>query len=174
MTAQAVPSPPADPGASKPPDRWVERRVHGVSGSTAESFLGCRPPPHRAADDEDKRSEFLQCEDADPAGDETGRTLEEFRWGNYTSGSPRNALWLLLLPFAVINATQFMIYRPWTATILAEAAYAVASALLRLLGLASRCCSCSVSPSSQPTSWRGRPLINDPGGSWPRALSRQS
>jgi len=109
--------------------------VHGVSGSTAESFLGC-PPPHRAADDEDKRSEFLQCDDADPAGDETGRTLEAFRWGNYTSGSPRNALWLLLLPFGVINATQFMIYRPRTATILAKAAYTVASALLGLLGLA--------------------------------------
>ena len=45
-------------------DRWVELRVHGVSGTSAEAFLGCTPEQVHG----DDKSQFFQCLGADPAG----------------------------------------------------------------------------------------------------------
>ena len=40
--------------------------------------------------------------------------LEGFHWGRYTSGNWRQALWLALIPFGMVNAAQFMLSPPST------------------------------------------------------------
>lgn len=85
----------------------VELRVHGVSGTPPEDLLD-RPLVRQVAGD--KIAGFyrprLAEEWTDQAvGDQavTGPYLEGYVWGGFTSGSPSRALWLLLLPFTLIN-----------------------------------------------------------------------
>ena len=67
--------------------------------------------------------------------------MEAYHWGRYTSGSPSRALWLLLIPFAVVNLARFALLLPNVATDPGEAeterrpAHMAADALLRLIGL---------------------------------------
>jgi hypothetical protein len=59
------------------------------------------------------------------------RVLEAFHWGRFTAGSPTRALWLLLLPFAVVNLARYALLMPDERRLLDRAADLV----LRLLGL---------------------------------------
>lgn len=113
---------------------WVELRVHGVSGTPAESLLA---HPHVAQIDGGGASRFFGPVDSDgvilPGKD--GQALEAYHWGHYTSGTSWQALWLLLIPFGMINAAQFMLPAPATRPRRSVNAHAAASALLRLLAL---------------------------------------
>jgi hypothetical protein len=92
--------------------RVVELRVHGVSGTPPESLLEVDDVQLVNIDPADPRREpltgFYRAEDPqrrlDHNGDHTPEAyLEGYAWGGLTSGEPSRALWLLLLPFALVN-----------------------------------------------------------------------
>ncbi len=78
-----------------------ELRVHGVGGSHGPRMLG-----------------FESAEDVVVVGEGVGgtsvlarrhdRSVESYDWGDLTSGSGTRALWVLLLPFTLINVAGWM------------------------------------------------------------------
>ncbi|MBA3523695.1 MAG: hypothetical protein H0T85_03915 [Geodermatophilaceae bacterium] len=135
-----------------PPARWVELRVHGVSGTPPQDMLGSAHVVQVAGDE---LSSFYRP--ADSTGHERSgeHVLEAYHWGKYTSGSWRQGLWLALLPFGLVNAAQFMLPRPgpapsvallsdWSAAatprvLSAGRWHSAAGAMLRLAGIALTC-----------------------------------
>jgi hypothetical protein len=87
---------------------FVELRVHGVSGTPPVDMLD-HPLVKQVAGDTDGR--FFRPVDA--AGKEVraedGHLLEGYHWGPLTSGTWRQALWLALVPFGLVNAAYFML-----------------------------------------------------------------
>jgi hypothetical protein len=87
---------------------FVELRVHGVSGTPPVDMLD-HPLVKQVAGDTDGR--FFRP--VDSAGNEVrapgGHVLEGYHWGPLTSGSWRQALWLALVPFGLVNAAYFML-----------------------------------------------------------------
>ena len=105
---EAPPDQPETSGAQR--DDVFELRVHGVSGTSPESLLA-RPLVDQVAGDGiagfyRPRLEAEWYDDRPrperPAQDNAPR-LEGYNWGGLTSGSPGRALWLLLLPFTLVN-----------------------------------------------------------------------
>lgn len=86
----------------------MELRVHGVSGTPPVDMLD-HPLVKQVAGDTDGR--FFRPVDA--AGTEVraadGHVLEGYHWGPLTSGTWRQALWLALIPFGLVNAAYFML-----------------------------------------------------------------
>ncbi|MDV9177224.1 hypothetical protein R6V09_44730, partial [Streptomyces sp. W16] len=103
-------------GADEPtgrPDRTepaLELLVHGVGGATPEEMLG-DPRTVRITGD-DTAAVFRRAADVDAESTTTdGRTgpiREAYVWCNLTSGNGTRALWLLLLPFMVVNLAHWM------------------------------------------------------------------
>jgi hypothetical protein len=95
-------------------DKWVELRVHGVSGAPPESLLD---RPHVRQIDGDDKSRFFRAVDANDhvLDADDGHAVEGFHWGRYTSGSWRQAFWVGLLPFGLINTAAFMLPSPHSA-----------------------------------------------------------
>jgi hypothetical protein len=118
---------------------WVELRVHGVSGTPPQAMLAPRPETGRrvAAERSWARGRSAgyrwQDEDGNWIPGTRGQVLEAFHWGDHTSGSRDQALWLLLLPFGMANAAQFML--PVAANLPARALRAACGGALRLLAL---------------------------------------
>ena len=92
----------------------VEIRIHGVGGESASSLLD---DPHPQLVAGDQISGFYVPGTSDPppafAGprvplDIPERSREALSWGGNTSGSWKNALWILLLPFALVNVAGYM------------------------------------------------------------------
>ncbi|MFI1991488.1 hypothetical protein [Actinoplanes sp. NPDC020271] len=83
-----------------------ELRIHGVSGSPPETVLDV---PAAGLVAGDRKAGFYRRRDADgrTAGPEHGRLVEAYHWGGLTSGGRLRALWLLLAPFALVNAAFF-------------------------------------------------------------------
>lgn len=82
----------------------TELRVHGVGGSSPEALVGV-PHVNRVAGTQ--RAGFYRS----PAWislDGPKRNLEGYSWGGITSSSVFRALWILLLPFALINLVGWM------------------------------------------------------------------
>lgn len=92
----------------------LELLVHGVGGTTPADMLG-DPRTTRITGD-DIAAVFRRTEDADAESrpeDYRGRPVPEaYVWCNLTSGNGTRALWLLLLPFMVVNLAHWM--RPST------------------------------------------------------------
>jgi hypothetical protein len=105
--------------------QWVELRVHGVSGTPPESLLGT---PHVRQVAGDDYSRFFR-----PVPEPTDHVVEAYHWGRFTSGNWRQSLTLLLVPFGIVNATQFMLPEPVTAV--GKVLHAVAGACLRATAL---------------------------------------
>jgi hypothetical protein len=87
----------------------VEIRVHGVSGTPPEDLLDVPLVMQQAGD---AKAGFykprLSGEERDPRTVDgqpatSGPRLEGYAWGGLTSGAPSRALWLLLLPFTLVN-----------------------------------------------------------------------
>ena len=79
----------------------VELRIHGVSGTPPEQVLD-DPHPRRVAGD-DASAFWRRTNDTDDRF-----TEEAYEWGGLTSGSPMRATWVLLAPFALVNAAVAM------------------------------------------------------------------
>jgi len=114
----------------------VELRVHGVTGTVPEKMLGDPHPIQVSGDDEGRvlRARELAGSPLSPRGANDGRVVEAFHWGRFTAGSATRALWLLLLPFALLNLARFALLLPhkdadrrWT--------HHVSEMVLRYLGL---------------------------------------
>ncbi|MDN4479667.1 hypothetical protein [Demequina muriae] len=82
------------------PDRTIEVRVHGVSGTPPEALLGAFPV--RVAGDAD--AGFYRAHDAGTSGG----IAEAFSWGGLTSRKRITALWLFLAPLSLINVAGWM------------------------------------------------------------------
>ncbi len=95
--------------------KTVELRIHGVSGTPVVSMLDVSVVRRVAGDDdagfwhrgEVPDPEILQHYTApkkDGTVAELDVVLEGYRWGGLTSGAAKAAGWLLLAPFALVNA----------------------------------------------------------------------
>ncbi|WLW57415.1 hypothetical protein [Streptomyces sp. YU58] len=92
----------------------LELLVHGVGGTTPERMLD-DPRTVRITGD-DTAAVFRRADDADaesrPEEYRGTAVREAYVWCNLTSGNGSRALWLLLLPFMVVNLAHWM--RPTT------------------------------------------------------------
>ncbi|MFE9682153.1 hypothetical protein [Streptomyces sp. NPDC006285] len=119
-------------------DTALELLVHGVGGTTPQDMLN-DPRTVRIAGD-DTAAVFRRADDAE-AEEDAARRPEEHRggpvpeayvWCNLTSGNGSRALWLLLLPFMVVNLAHWM--RP-TVSDNRKRAVRLYGLLVRLAGL---------------------------------------
>ncbi len=92
----------------------LELLVHGVGGATPEKMLN-DPRTVRITGD-DTAAVHRRADDVDaeygPAGRRDRPVPEAYVWSNLTSGNGTRALWLVLLPFMVVNLAHWM--RPAT------------------------------------------------------------
>lgn len=86
---------------------WTELRVHGVSGTPPEAVL---EHPHVVRVAGDAQAGFLRrWWEARAVSTDTERQRREgYSWGGLTSGDNTRALWLLLLPFMLLNVAFYM------------------------------------------------------------------
>ncbi len=116
--------------------RWVELRVHGVSGTPPEALLG-HPHVKQVAGDGYSRYFRPIGGNGKELNAEDGHTVEGYHWGQFTSGSWRAGLWLILVPFGLVNAAQFML--PPFVGRASKFWHGVCGALLRLAALLLTC-----------------------------------
>jgi hypothetical protein len=120
--------------------RIVELRIHGVSGTPPQDMLQQDPAHPLAADDVvqvagDAQTGFFQLtSDRGPTGPtDPDHLLEAYNWGQLTSGSWTKSLWLVLVPFGMVNAAHFML--PRSDNKFGSACRILSEAMLRLIGL---------------------------------------
>ncbi|MBM0239383.1 hypothetical protein JNW88_23595, partial [Micromonospora sp. ATA32] len=82
-----------------PMDGVTELRLHGVGGTTPENLLADAAPQLVSGD---RVAGFYRTADL------KGRHVEAYSWGGLTSRSASRVLWLLLLPFALVNVAGWM------------------------------------------------------------------
>lgn len=84
--------------------------MHGVGGTTAQEMLG--DPRVQLVTGDDTAACYRRAEDADAEqrpDDYRGEPVREaYCWSNLTSGNGARALWLLLVPFMVVNLAHWM------------------------------------------------------------------
>ena len=118
---------------------WVELRVHGVSGTPPQDMLGRDDGPAEvvrvwpAGGTTTPTGRTAAYRRAERVPGDTDHVVEAFHWGDHTSGHRDQALWLLLLPFGMVNAAQFML--PPAGSRAARLLRALASGALRVLAL---------------------------------------
>ncbi|MFI5973468.1 hypothetical protein [Streptomyces sp. NPDC051452] len=105
--ARERPAGPEPAGPRHEPETDLELLVHGVGGTTPAKMLG-DPRTVRITGD-DTAAVFRRTEDAEPESRPgPGLVREAYVWCNLTSGDGSRALWLLLLPFMVVNLAHWM------------------------------------------------------------------
>ncbi|HEV8175334.1 MAG TPA: hypothetical protein VGP91_16975 [Actinoplanes sp.] len=85
---------------------WTELRVHGVSGTPPASMLG-HPQVERVSGDADSGFYRRWWPAKSLADDDGDHVLEAYSWGGLTAGGRQRALWLLLVPFLLVNVAYF-------------------------------------------------------------------
>ncbi|MFD5199184.1 hypothetical protein ACFWM7_03250 [Streptomyces sp. NPDC058375] len=112
MAPAAVPppsSPPPSP-SSQHTGTALELLVHGVGGATPQEMLG-DPRTVRVTGDE-TAAVYRRTDDAHgekhPERYRDEPVAEAYCWSGLTSGNGSRALWLLLLPFMVVNLAHWM------------------------------------------------------------------
>ncbi|MDG4668410.1 hypothetical protein [Mycobacterium sp. 236(2023)] len=93
-----------------------ELRVHGVSGTPPEQMLHC-PSEFLKLEKGDRDAAFFRragwVDDAAGRPEEDQgqwrRRMEAYSWGGLTSRRASRALWVLLLPFSLINLAHWML-----------------------------------------------------------------
>lgn len=81
-------------------ERVTELRVHGVSGTPPDKVL---KDPHPVAFSGDSAGAFYSP--GEPSGP---HKLEAYSWAGFSSGASSRALWVALLPFALVNLAGWM------------------------------------------------------------------
>lgn len=98
-------------------DTALELLVHGVGGTTPEEMLNDPRTVRITGDDtaavfrrvDDAEAETAEKEAAEQPRELPGKPVPEaYVWCNLTSGNGSRALWLLLLPFMVVNLAHWM------------------------------------------------------------------
>jgi pimeloyl-ACP methyl ester carboxylesterase len=113
----------------------VELRVHGVSGTPPEALLNCPTEflEQKAGDKSAgfyRRLEWIDDTASPPEEGKWRRVMEAYSWGGLTSGRASRAVWLLFLPFILIDLAHWML--PPAGRKLPAA---ISVALLRLIAL---------------------------------------
>lgn len=91
-----------------------ELRVHGVSGTPPEAMLHC-PKEFLSLEKGDRDAAFYRRADwidnaaSPPESGRWRRRMEAYSWGGLTSRRASRALWVLLLPFSLINLAHWML-----------------------------------------------------------------
>ncbi|GHE03151.1 hypothetical protein GCM10010339_29290 [Streptomyces alanosinicus] len=89
------------------PGAELELLVHGVGGATPEQMLG-DPRTVRITGD-DTAAVYRRAQDAQAEEGPGGEPVQEaYVWSHLTSGDSSRALWLVLLPFMMINLAHWM------------------------------------------------------------------
>ncbi|WP_435852612.1 hypothetical protein [Streptomyces sparsogenes] len=98
----------AGDGGQPPPD--LELLVHGVGGTTPQEML--TDPRTVLVTGDETAGVYRRVDDADaeerPQDYRETPVREAYCWSNLTSGNGARALWLLLLPFMVVNLAHWM------------------------------------------------------------------
>ncbi|HZD67561.1 MAG TPA: hypothetical protein VFA45_01160 [Actinomycetes bacterium] len=93
----------------------TELRIHGVSGTPPETML-CHPHPKWVGGDGVAGFYRRWWPGGQPTGEDRDIRdqcrREAYSWGGLTSGAASRALWLLLLPFMLLNFAFYMTPRP--------------------------------------------------------------
>jgi hypothetical protein len=85
---------------------WTELRVHGVSGTPPQALLE-QSEVRRVAGDPSSGF-YRRVWPAESVSADNGTdTLEAYSWGGLTSGGKLRALWLLLIPFLLVNVAFY-------------------------------------------------------------------
>ncbi|WP_207957769.1 hypothetical protein [Streptomyces sp. YIM 98790] len=103
------PAAPAEAAAAEErlPAPGLELLVHGVGGARPEEMLG--DPRTRRITGDGTASMHRRTDDAQDRPWDDGEPLREaYTWSNLTSGNGARALWLLLLPFMIVNMAHWM------------------------------------------------------------------
>ncbi|WP_041782332.1 hypothetical protein [Mycolicibacterium chubuense] len=113
----------------------VELRVHGVSGTPPESLLDCpKELLHQQYGDARagtyRRARWIDDTISPPEPGTWRRLMEVYSWGGLTSGKASRAVWVLFLPFTLINLAHWML-----PPVARRRPAVVVVALLRLLAL---------------------------------------
>jgi len=92
----------------------VELRVHGVSGTPPEAMLNCPTEFLKQCEgDKDagfyRRADWIDDAASPPKPDSWRRLMEVYSWGGLTSRRASRALWLLFLPFTLVNLAHWML-----------------------------------------------------------------
>lgn len=119
----------------------VELRVHGVSGTPPEKMLEYPAELIKQVSGDAVVGvyERTSAADLDGGGDADGAgepaPLEAFYWGGLTSGQPSQALWVLVLPFVLINLAHWMVPPAVVGSTASRWAAGLTVWVLRMLGL---------------------------------------
>ncbi|MDT5353839.1 MAG: hypothetical protein QOJ56_2371 [Mycobacterium sp.] len=89
----------------------TELRVHGVSGTSPEALLHCPAELLQEVSVDNGAGIYTPRESVPSEGAEgrLRRVLEAYSWGALTSGPASRAIWLLVLPFVLINLAHWML-----------------------------------------------------------------
>ena len=85
---------------------WTELRVHGVSGTPPEAMLE-QSSVRRVAGDAASGFYRRVWQSESVSADDDADVLEAYSWGGLTSGGKLRALWLLLIPFLLVNVAFY-------------------------------------------------------------------
>ncbi len=87
-----------------------ELRVHGVSGTPPEEMLAHPAPLLKRVAGDAKAGFWRRWYPGGTSHDQPDRRhLEAYSWGGLTSGPATRALWVLLLPFTLVNLAHWMV-----------------------------------------------------------------
>ena len=111
----------------------TQLRVHGVSGTPAAAMLA-HPPDLLERECGDRRAGFYRrWYPGGTSPDSDAGRLEAYSWGGLTSGPASRALWLLFLPFVLVDLAHWML--PPLAAGRPDRSARLASSTLRLVAL---------------------------------------
>lgn len=114
---------------------FTELRIHGVSGPLPGSVLEYPGPVVTLVKGNPESGFWRRWRLGGSEEDEPGRHLEGFCWGGLTSRAHTQALWLLVLPFSLVNLAHWMLLPHENDSKTGRGAMRVAVALLRLVAL---------------------------------------